>query len=233
MKGIYIVGGYPDKETFEKSIEIIENLGFDFLEIGVPFSEPVADGPVISRAIEDSLKNGVTVEYIRKLLEKIKHFKIQKYIMTYSNIIYSYGVKNFSNDFKLLINSLIIADLPNRMHNFFYEKELEIPIIPFVTPESRDNDIAYIKSLKGDFIYFIGIRGTTGGKINLQDNYYYETIKKIKKITGKKVIVGFGLKNKDDVLNVLKIANGFVIGTEAVKKMNNFKIFENYLKSIV
>ncbi len=232
LKGVYIVGGYPDMDTFEKCFNVIENSKLDFIEIGLPFSEPVADGEIIVKAIEVSLKNGTITENMLNFLEKNRNVKIKKYIMTYSNIIYGYGIEKFSDNFEGLINSVIIADLPNKMHEFFYKKNFNIPIIPFVTPESRKDDIEAIKSLKGDFIYFIAVRGITGSKTDVTNFAIKERIERIKRITGKKVIMGFGLKDKRDAQNALKISDGFVIGTEAVKRQNNLAEFEKFLKSI-
>jgi len=223
------VGGYPNKEIFEKSVFLIEKTGFDFIEIGLPFSEPVADGPVIVKAIETALKNNTKVNYIIDFLEKLKTCKFKKYIMTYSNIVYDYGIKKFSKDFKEIVNSIIIADLPNKMHCFFYDHGFEIPIIPFVTPESRKKDIELIKELKGDFVYFIAIRGITGGKFDFNQPELREKIETVKKETQKKVIMGFGLKNNNDAEKALLLADGYVIGTEAVKRQTDLNEFEKFL----
>jgi len=233
LKGIYIVGGYPDMRTFVKEVDIISKLGLDFIEIGIPFSEPVADGPVISSAIHDSIEGGMTTNKILDFVKTVDRKVIKVYIMTYSNIIFSYGLEKFSKDFGKFINSVIIADLPNRMHSFFYEKGFTIPIIPFVTPETRVEDMKLLKEKKGDFIYFIGIRGVTGGNMNSKKDEVASKIAELRKFTKKKIILGFGLKNRDDALEALKIADGYVVGTEAVKRQKEPDLFEQFIFNII
>ena len=167
MKGIYIVGGYPNMEYFQKIISAINEYDFDFVEIGIPFNDPVADGETIAAAIYETVGNNYSVDEILENAYEIKDKKL--YVMTYSNNIFSYGLKKFSKKHSNRISGLILADLPNRLHYFFYKQGLLIPIIPFVTPETRDHDFQLIEELKGDFVYFIGIRGTTGGTIDFED----------------------------------------------------------------
>jgi tryptophan synthase alpha chain len=233
MKGIYIVGGYPDRETFFKCVQIIENNNFDFIEIGIPFSEPVADGPVIMSALNKVIASGVSVYDILEDIKKLQGTKLKVYVMTYSNIVYGYGIKKFSEDFGLLLKGIILADVPNRMHNFFYERGLEIPIIPFVTPESREQDIQLLKESRADFIYYIGIRGITGQ--DLKDNTFQEfqaQLAKIKKITDKPVIIGFGIKSSQEAKAALEQADGFVIGTAAVAVQDDLEKYSTFLKTI-
>ncbi len=230
MKGIFLVANYPNEEQFLKAVNTVVNNGFDFLEIGIPFSEPVADGEVIASAYHSVLKSGVKVEGIFKTVETVianYQNKIDIYIMTYSNIIFDYGVENFSNKFKDKLKGLIIADCPCRMHLFFYEKGLKIPIIPFITPESREEDFNFLKNKTFPFVYCIGIRGITGAKMSA-DSSLKNLINKAKTYTDKPVVLGFGIKSKNDTKFALSIADGFVIGTAVVKKQSkdNFQLSE-------
>ena len=233
MRGIYIVGGYPDLETFYSCVNIIYELGFDFIEVGLPFSESVADGEIISNAIQNVVQKKISLNEIIDILKNFKSKKFKKYVMTYSNILYSYGLSKFSKNFKKYIDSVIIADLPNKMYDFFINKGFSMCVIPFVTPESRLEDIKKLKNRECDFIYFIGIRGITGGTIDINSNYIKEKINLIKELTGKKVIIGFGLKNRQHTKKALEIADGFVIGTEAVKRQKNIIELKTYLESIL
>ena len=231
MKGVYIVGGYPDLNGYVEILKILSKSRVDFIEIGLPFNDPVADGEAITDAILKACENNLTIDTI---LEKAINILNDKIIipMTYSNIIFSYGVKKFSEKFKNKIHSIIIADLPNRMHNFFYNRGFKIPIIPFITLETRDNDLKLINRLKSDLSYFIGIRGTTGGKLNFNDKELKSKILKVKNIVNKKIIFGFGLKNKSDIEKALTLTDACVIGTEIVKHQRDLLLFNNFLKSL-
>ncbi len=229
MKGIYIVGGYPNLNDFKKQIEIINNINIDFIEIGIPFNDPVADGPVIAKAINETVNHNYSVDEILEIAQQTdKPF----YIMTYANIIYKYGAEKFSEKYGNVIKGLIIADLPNRLHKYFYNLGLKIPIIPFVTVETREEDFELIKKLKGDFIYFIGTRGTTGVKVDFNSKLLKDRAIEIRNRLNKKFIIGFGIKNREDYMKVLEYADGFVIGTEIVKKQDNLREFEIFLKSL-
>ena len=230
MKGFYILGGYPDLQIFEKCFSYVTNRA-DFVEVGIAYNDPVADGPIIAKAADVVVKNRTNMEDILDIVEK--HKKSKLYIMTYSNIFYQYGLKEFSSKYNSLIDGVIVADLPNRHHEFFYDKGFEIPIIPFVTPESRQEDIEKLKDNKADFIYFVGVRGVTGSSVNFLSDELIDKVNVVKKITGKKVVFGFGIKTKEDVKKVLTYSDGFVIGTQAVKRQDDINEFQRYIDSIV
>jgi len=235
MRGIYLPAFFPTKEIFEKCVDSIVENGFDFVEIGVPFSEPVADGPVISSAYSRVLNSKTKIEEIFQSIEEIsiKYSKrIKIFIMTYSNIIFDYGIENFNSRFKTKLRGLIIADCPNKMQNFFYKSGLNIPIIPFVTPESREEDLQFLQKTKADFVYCIGIRGITGAKMGKEHDYLKKLISDTKKYTEKSVVLGFGIKTKKDTELAFSIADGFVIGTEAVKNQENLDDYKNFLEKL-
>jgi tryptophan synthase alpha chain len=233
MRGIYIVGGYPDREGFKERFVSVADCGYDFIEVGLPFNDPVADGPVIAEAINRSLERGATIDGIIDDVIKLKGIGIKKYIMTYSNIVYSYGISAFSSRLKEYIDGIIIADLPNRMMYRMYDGGFEIPIIPFATLETRISDIELIKRSKGDFIYFVGIRGITGGKADFASRELLEKIKMLRGETDKKIVIGFGIKTADDVKMAMEISDGFVVGTESVRRQESSAEFTGYIKSLM
>lgn len=230
MKGFYIMGGYPDLVKFEEVFKYVGDRA-DFVEVGLAYNDPVADGPIIAEAANIVVKAKTKIDDILEIVEKYKKTKI--YIMTYANIFYQYGLREFSQKYGKLINGVIVADLPNRMHGFFYDNGFEIPIIPFVTPESREEDIENLKDSKGDFIYFIGVRGVTGSSVNFMDDELVKKVNYVKRITNKRVIFGFGIKKKNDTEKVMTYADGFVIGTEAVKRQTDTTQFKRYISSII
>ncbi|PLX69918.1 MAG: tryptophan synthase subunit alpha [Denitrovibrio sp.] len=229
MKGFYIVGGYPDREKFRECLFAVAENGFEFIEIGIPFSEPVADGPVISEAIHKAVANGVNIAEIMNDVREMKekYPEIKAIVMTYANIINGYGEKAFSEAFGDILDGVIIPDVPTRMHFWMQERGLIIPIVPFVTPISRPLDIEDLKSVKTPFIYYISIMGVTGSdtKSSGADNGVLAG-----QLTGNPVITGFGIRTPQDAKNALDSTGGFVIGTEAVKRQGEPAELINYIE---
>ena len=124
---------------------------------------------------------------------------------------------------------MIVADLPNRMHNFFYERNFDIDIIPFATPTSRLEDFECIKSLRGNFIYFISTTGITGSQTKGFEPLK-EKVEALRGIVGnKKIFVGFGIKERSDIIEAKKLFDGVIIGTEIVKRQHNVILLDKYL----
>ena len=230
--GIYLLANYPSRETFLQAVRACQELGVDFLEIGFPFSDPVADGALLERASFEVLKRYRLADFIQSFQEAREIFERSIYIMTYTNIVYSHGVAAFIKRVGP-VNGLILADLPLREIRPF-EKELRdasISLIRFVTPESRERDVAL--ALKGarDFIYFVSKRGTTGGAFELDA----PTREKIARVRGKgvDVYVGFGIRDKKDFDLACAAADGAIIGTKAVNELERgIDAFRRFLKSL-
>lgn len=228
MRGFYIVGGYPDREKFRECLFAVAEKGFEFIEIGIPFSEPVADGPVISEAIHEAVEKGVDIKEIMSDVRemKVKYPEIKAIVMTYANIFTSYGEKAFSEDYEDILDGVIIPDVPLRMQSWMKESGLTIPIVPFVTPVSRVGDIESLKGTDSPFIYYISIMGITGSdkKSSSADNGITAG-----ELTGKPVVTGFGIRTPEDAKKALESTGGFVIGTEAVKRQGNTSEFKRYI----
>jgi tryptophan synthase alpha chain len=232
MRGIYLVAGYPDRDTFFNCVHAVAQAGFDFIEVGIPFNDPMADGPVIAKAIHDSLDKGATPERVLGDILFMKKVKIKKYAMTYANIVYSYGIKRFSGLMSGLLDGVIIPDLPNRMARLFYDEGFGMPVVPFATLETRLSDLDSINRSGSEIIYFVGVRGITGSAGNLESPELLQKIRMIKENTNKKIIIGFGIKTRDDAAKALRIGDGFVVGTEAVKRQKNPEVLKEYLLSL-
>lgn len=233
MKGVYIMGGFPTHGRFSECFDAAVKAGFDFIEAGIPFNDPVADGPVIAKAAEESIFHGTTVETVISDMEKFKDLPVKKYFMTYANIVYHYGIKKFSDRVKPFTTGIIIADMPNRSTGTFEEKGFEIPIVPFATLETREKDMDIINRSKSDVIYFVGLRGTTGGKADFKSEEILRQIEMIKKNTSKKIIIGFGIKTHEDAVNACSITDGYVVGTEAVKRQHDINDYKKYLNELM
>ena len=216
--GIYLLANYPSRETFFEAVKICDKHGVDFLEIGFPFSDPIADGDTLEKACYETLQKYDFNDTVDSFKEVQSIFKGRIYIMTYTNIVYSLGIDNFAERVGR-ISGIILADLPLREIGPFEKgfKKHGINVIRFLTPESRDEDIKRAVKSARDFIYFVSKRGTTGGGFELDE----ETREKIGRVktSGKEVFVGFGIKDRKNVELAFQYADGAIIGTKAVSEL--------------
>ena len=233
MKGVYVMGGYPTRERFIECFSDAADAGFDFIEAGIPFNDPVADGPVISGAGEQALSTGITPSMIMDDLLGLKNIPVKKYVMTYANIIYSFGPEEFSEKYGSILDGVIIADLPNRMAPRFERMGLTVPVVPFATLETREEDIELISRSDSEIIYFVGLRGTTGSSGNLKSDEAASKIEMLKRGSSKKIVIGFGIKTRADAETALSLGDGFVVGTEAVSRQENRSAYREYIKSLI
>jgi tryptophan synthase alpha chain len=232
MKGIYLTGGYPDRRTFLECCKAVASSGFNFIEVGIPFNDPIADGPVIAGAIHESISGGATPGAVMDDIASIKDLKLKKFVMTYANVIYSYGIKKFSDRMAPFLDGIIIPDLPNRMTGLFYDSGFTIPIVPFATLESRESDIDMMNASPSEIIYFIGVRGITGAQSDFTAPELIDRIGMLRRRTGKKIIIGFGIKTGADAMQARTIGDGFVVGTEAVRRQKDPAALREYLESL-
>lgn len=218
---IYFTAGFPKLEDTAEILKIIQDSGADMVEIGMPYSDPVADGETIQRAHEAALKNGMS---IAKLFEQLKSVKdaitIPVILMGYINPVLSYGFENFCRDCQESgVAGLIIPDLPPVEFEKNYGKILEQYQLNFsflITPETSDERIKYLDSLSSGFLYAVSSSSTTGNAQKSINNEAY--FKKLGLLPLRNpVLIGFGIKNKQDFKNVTEHAAGGIIGTAFVK----------------
>lgn len=233
MKGIYLVGGYPDAQTYRRSFDAVARNGFDFIEVGIPFNDPLADGPVIAKAQTDAIAAGATVDAVMDGIMAAAGSGLRTYVMTYGNIIYSYGIQKFSDRMRSYLDGVIVADVPNRMAGIFEEQGFRIPVVPFATLETRESDIELMNRSASEIIYFVGVRGITGAQAELGSGEMLEKLAMLRKRTDKKIIIGFGIKSHADAQKALSLAHGYVVGTEAVRRQHDPAGLEGYLKELV
>lgn len=216
----YIMAGDPDLHTTEELVFELERQGVDLIELGVPFSDPLADGPTIQAAGQRALASGTTLSGILELISRIRNrVEIPIVLMSYFNPIYHYGVSTFLHDAKLKgVDGLIIPDLS-------LEEGEEITalagmtgvdLIFLVAPTSSLGRIKKISSVSEGFIYYVSLTGVTGARENLE-NEVGEFVSKIKKLTKKPVCVGFGVSTREQVKNILKFSDGVIVGSAIVK----------------
>lgn len=230
--GIYLLANYPTKERFVEAIRICNELGVDFLEVGFPFSDPVADGDLLERASYETLKRYNFNDFTESLNEVRSIFRGRIYVMTYANVVHGIDLDRFAEKVGP-ITGVILADVPLREIGPFEKgfRKHHINLVRFLTPESRAEDIT--RALKGakDFIYFVSKRGTTGGDFGLDD----DTVRKIGLVRDKgvEVYIGFGIKDRRDVEIAFNAADGAIIGTKAVETLETgVAEFEEFVRAV-
>jgi len=219
----YIMAGDPSFETTKETILMLEQCGADIVELGVPFSDPLADGPTIQRAAERALKNGVTLRKVIAFVEDIRSStQIPLILMTYFNPVFKYGSERFIRDASDAgVDGLIIPDLPpDEAADFIkYARKANLDTIFLLAPTSTEDRIRIVAKASKGFLYYVSITGTTGSGL-LFDGSMERLISEIKGHTDTPVAVGFGVSTPDDAAAVAKVADGVIVGSAIVKKLH-------------
>ena len=215
----YVVAGYPNLEFTKKFLENLDKTSIDILEVGVPYSDPLADGKFISEASFAASEAGVTTDTVFDLINEVKE-KVTKPLvfLIYYNLIFSYGIDKFIKKcVECGIKGLLVPDLPYEEAKELFEKAKEnnIDFIPFVSVTSQDR-IEKVASRGSGFVYAIGSLGVTGSK-QVDLPRLEKFIENIRTKTDLPVSLGFGIKNNDNVNTMRKYANGVIVGTSIVE----------------
>jgi len=216
----YIMAGDPDIDTTESLISAIERAGADIIELGVPFSDPIADGPTIQRASDRALKSRTTLKKVMSLVKKIrKKAAVPIIVMTYYNIILQYGLKRFADDAVMSgIDGAIIPDLPPEEAEEFisYARESGLDTVFLLAPTSTEERIKKVTSASSGFVYYVSMTGITGARLaNLQE--IKGRIPQIQKHTDLPIAVGFGISCPDEARKISRWADGVIVGSALVR----------------
>jgi len=237
---VYCTAGYPLLNSTMEVIKALQKNGVDIIELGMPYSDPLADGLVIQQSSSIALANGMT---IKKLFEQLKDLRkeisVPVVLMGYMNPVLQYGFEKFCSDAAAVgIDGLILPDLPE--HEFETEygdiiKKHRLDFIFLVTPETSEGRVRKLDELSSGFIYAVSSSSTTGGDKNLSEIKSY--LQKLKAMSLKNpVLVGFGIKDKSTFETACANANGAIIGTAYIKALakpgNVTDITSKFLESI-
>jgi tryptophan synthase alpha chain len=217
----YITAGDPNIEKTYEILGILAELGADIIELGVPFSDPMADGPVIQKAMERALKSGTT---LKKTLEIVSTFK-SKYnipiiLMGYLNPFHAYGFETFARDAKNAgIDGILIVDLPPEEADEYHSiiKKYKLTQIFLATPTTDFKRVNVIKKFANGFLYFVSVTGVTG----IRDALPIEISNKLKMLKvylNIPIVLGFGVSKPETIKAFYNYADGFVVGSAIVKK---------------
>lgn len=222
LLSIYFTAGYPTIDDTAIIIQNLENNGVDLIEIGLPFSDPLADGPTIQASSTQALKNGMTTEVLFEQLKDIRQsVQIPLIIMGYFNPMLQYGVEAFCQKCQEIgIDGLIIPDLPVDVYHDQYKATFEkygLINVFLITPQTSDERIHYIDSFSNGFIYMVSSASTTGAQSGFgeEQTSYFERIANMN--LNNSQIVGFGISNNETFTQATKHAKGAIIGSAFVK----------------
>lgn len=232
QKGLicYVMGGYPNPTSSKKIITSLIEGGADIIEIGIPFSDPIADGPIIQEASFRALQNGITPDICLNLIRKIRksYPLLPILIMTYSNILQKRGFKDFMESAKDAgTDGFIIPDMTieESKDYLYYSKKLGLASVFLVAPNTSDFRIKKTLEVSTGFVYLVSVFGTTGMR-NSFNNYTLTAIKKIKKLSSNNnnISVGFGISTPNHVKLMSNIgADAVIVGSAIIQMVNRYK----------
>ncbi len=217
----FVTGGDPDFKTSNEILKIIIENNVDIIEIGMPFSDPMADGPTIQLSSNRALENNINLDQIFELSRNAKKIKekIPIILMGYYNVILHYGIEKFvSSCVRNGVDGLIIVDLQPEEDDFLIKelKKNNLHLIRLITPTTKEDRLKLILKNSSGFLYYVSIIGITGQKsANLKE--LKKSINFIRKFTNLPIVPGFGIKDEFDVKKICEIADGAVVGSSIVK----------------
>jgi tryptophan synthase alpha chain len=219
---VFITAGYPSLNITKKLILEFDKIGVDIVEIGVPFSDPLADGPVIQESSQVALQNKVTLGKILGLVKELRRFTdIPLALMTYYNPIFCFGERIFIRQARAAgVDGLIIPDLPPEEGRTLMRlaHKNQVDVIFFISPTTSRLRMKHIAGISRGFIYYVSLTGVTGPRAKLPLDLQKQ-IRAVKQITVKPVCVGFGVSSASQVKKIYQIADGVIVGSAIIKKI--------------
>ena len=221
----FTTGGDPNLDTSLEILNIIINNGIDIIEIGMPFSDPMADGPTIQESSVRSIENGTKINDIFEIVKKVRKLndEIPVILMGYYNSIFNLGIDKFTSKCaEVGVDGLIIVDLQPEEDSELYLKTIEknINLIRLITPTTDENRLNTILQNASGFLYYVTITGITGqNSADLDD--LKKSINIIKLSTKLPIVAGFGIKNRKDVEDISAFTDGVVVGSSIVNIIKN------------
>lgn len=222
LLSMYYTAGYPALEDTLRVASDLQSAGVDFLEIGIPYSDPVADGPVIQHSSTTALKNGMTLQHLFRQLEPLREtIRIPVFLMGYVNPILQYGVENFCRDCQRVgVQGAIIPDLPLYEYESLYAEVFErygVHPVFLITPHTSEERIRKIDALSGAFIYMLSSPSVTGHELAMDENTiaYFTRVRDMQ--LRSPLVIGFGISGQAAFRTATEYAQGAIIGSRFVR----------------
>lgn len=230
----FITAGYPDLNTCEELVISMEESGADIIELGIPYSDPLADGVIIQESSLKALENGAKISKIMDMVKKIRlRTQVPLVYMLYYNSIFKYGMEKFLSEAKEAgIDGIIIPDLPieERKDIIKMTKKYDIALVPLVAPTSKDRIEKITKDAEG-FVYCVSTTGVTGVRDSLGTDIA-EYMKIVSSYTDKPKAIGFGISNGEMAKKLKPYCDGIIIGSAVIKQIMNSKNKEEALENV-
>ena len=239
LLSIYFTAGFPQLEATVPILEQLQEAGVDMIELGLPFSDPLADGPTIQESSTQALRNGMTTDKLFTQLEGIRdHIHVPLIVMGYFNPMMQYGIKRFCKRCQEVgIDGLIIPDLPADVYHEQYQslfKQYGLLNMFLITPQTPDERIRYIDQVSEGFIYMVSSAATTGAQGSFGDTqqHYFQRIADMK--LQSKLLVGFGISNAETYQAAVAHSQGAIIGSAFIKHLeaNGNQSVQEFVKTI-
>lgn len=215
----FITCGDPTLETTEELLLTMEQGGVDLIELGIPFSDPTAEGPVIQEANIRALSNGVTTDKIFDMVRRVRpKISVPLVFMTYANVVYSYGIERFAKTCaEIGMSGIILPDIPYEEKHEFSDifESFGLDFISLIAPTSHDRIDMIAKEAKG-FVYCVSSLGVTGTRTSITTDVS-GMVKRVKAVTDAPAAVGFGISTPEQAAKFAKCADGIIIGSAIVK----------------
>ncbi|MFN8207012.1 MAG: tryptophan synthase subunit alpha [Bacteroidales bacterium] len=235
---IYFTAGFPGLNDTVRLVEELEQSGTDLVEIGMPFSDPLADGPVIQQSSHQALENGMSLKILFSQLKDIRDkVKIPLILMGYLNPVLQYGMERFLSDAAAVgIDGLILPDLPLKEFEEQYQSLFEengIINIFLITPQTSEDRIKKIDRLSKGFIYMVSTSATTGTSKRGTDNNreYFERVNKMQLLHPR--LVGFGIHDRESFAEACRFSSGAIIGTAFIRALSADIPVGKFIHSII
>jgi len=229
---IYFTAGFPQLQDTASIITALTSSGADMIEIGIPFSDPLADGPIIQESSRVALKNGMSLSLLFEQLSTIrKDTQVPLVLMGYLNPILQYGIARFCATAAACgIDALIIPDLPLSVFREEWAAILtqhQLSIIFLITPQTAMSRVLEIDALTDSFIYLVTDAATTGGRLefNVQQKAYLEQMKQAR--LRNPLMAGFGVRSKEDISNLREYVQGVIVGSSFIRSLDQERLSES------
>ncbi|MCP2520632.1 tryptophan synthase subunit alpha [Candidatus Aminicenantes bacterium AC-335-A11] len=235
----YFTAFYPSPELFRELIRIADRTGADFIEIGLPFSDPLADGKTIQFSSQWVLEKGFSLSGLLKELYYLKkEIKASLILMSYLNPLLKRGIKSLAKELKECgVDGIVIPDLPFEESIYINEifKSNDIDLIYLIAPTSSEQRISQIDRWARGFIYLVSIIGVTGMRENLP-NYLNEYVRRVKNLISKPLCIGFGISNPNQARRIAQISDGVIVGSALMnlikENLNEKNLLDKFQKFI-
>lgn len=235
---IYFTAGHPTLNSTSEIIKTLASEGVDMIEIGIPFSDPIADGPVIQKSSHTALNNGMSLKILFQQLKNIRaEVNIPLILMGYFNPVLQFGIENFCSTCKETgIDGVILPDLPLEIYQNEYREVFEkygLHAVFLATPQTSDERYRQLDAKSKGFLYMVAASATTGARQNFE-SYQEEYFKRVEKLSlSSPRIIGFGISSHKTFVHACKYANGAIIGSAFINVLEQNGDMKNNIKNFI